>query len=76
MALISGHYVTGEPLPDKLFDSMIAAKQFMAATTLLQQAHFAALDLALHQQSVTPSSSSLSTVRTAVANKYVQEMVL
>ncbi|ETV85612.1 hypothetical protein, variant [Aphanomyces astaci] len=70
MALISGHYVTGEPLPDKLFESMIAAKQFMAATTLLQQVHFAALDLALHQQSVTPSSSSLSTVRTAVANKY------
>ncbi|KAF0702292.1 hypothetical protein AaE_016021 [Aphanomyces astaci] len=73
---VDWHYVTGEPLPDKLFDSMIAAKQFMAATTLLQQAHFAVLDLALHQQSVTPSSSSLSTVRTAVANKFAVSQLL
>ncbi|KAF0685946.1 Aste57867_22227 [Aphanomyces stellatus] len=46
--LISGHYETGEPLPDAVFDTLIASRKYMAATEMLRQLNMAAVDLALH----------------------------
>lgn len=48
MALISGHHATGEPLPQALFDKMLAAKHFNAGLQMLRQIEFALFDLRLH----------------------------
>ncbi|HSN22744.1 MAG TPA: M3 family metallopeptidase, partial [Methylomicrobium sp.] len=40
LALMSGHYQTGEPLPDALFNKMIAAKNFQAGMLMLRQLEF------------------------------------
>ena len=42
------HHETGEPLPDALLDSMLAAKTLSSGVTTLRQLYFASLDLAYH----------------------------
>ena len=46
--LISGHYQTGEKLPDELFDKMIAARNFQSAMMMLRQLEFSLFDFRLH----------------------------
>ena len=46
--LISGHYLTGEKLPDELFDKMIAARNFQSAMMMLRQLEFSLFDFRLH----------------------------
>ncbi|MCC5797117.1 MAG: oligopeptidase A [Methylophaga sp.] len=46
--LISGHYQTGEKLPDDLFDKMIAARNFQSAMMMLRQLEFSLFDFRLH----------------------------
>lgn len=45
---IAGHYQTGEPLPDALFDKMIAAKNFQSAMQMVRQLEFSIFDFRLH----------------------------
>lgn len=42
------HYQTGEPLPQELFDRMIASRQFGAAYACVRQLNFGYLDFAFH----------------------------
>ncbi len=49
LALISGHYQTGEPLPDSLFDKMLAAKNFQAGMMMVRQLEFSLFDFKIHQ---------------------------
>ncbi len=44
----SRHFETGEPLPQSLIDSLIAAKQLDSGIMTLRQLFFATLDLAYH----------------------------
>ncbi|CAK4157501.1 unnamed protein product [Aphanomyces euteiches] len=46
---ISGHYATGEPLPDETLDRLIASRQVMPATKILGLLCKAERDMALHQ---------------------------
>lgn len=46
--LISGHYETNEPLPNALFDKMIAARNFQSAMMMLRQLEFSLFDFRLH----------------------------
>ncbi|WP_194756780.1 oligopeptidase A [Aliidiomarina indica] len=49
LAFISGHYETGEPLPQDLLDKMLAAKNFQAAMQMVRQLEFSLFDMAIHQ---------------------------
>ncbi len=46
--LISGHYRSGEPLPDELFQKMLAAKNFQAGMLMVRQLEFALFDFRIH----------------------------
>ncbi len=48
LASISGHYRTGDPLPDQLFDKMLAAKHFQAGMMMVRQLEFALFDFRIH----------------------------
>lgn len=50
LALISGHYQTGEPLPQPLLEKMLAAKNFQSALFLVRQLEFALFDFRLHAE--------------------------
>jgi oligopeptidase A len=49
LALISGHYQTGEPLPDSLYSKMLAAKNFQAGMQMVRQLEFSLFDFKIHQ---------------------------
>ncbi|WKJ91039.1 M3 family metallopeptidase [Methylomonas montana] len=49
LGLISGHYQTGEPLPDALYDKMLAAKNFQAGMMMVRQLEFSLFDFKMHQ---------------------------
>ncbi|MET0364066.1 MAG: M3 family metallopeptidase [Sphingobium sp.] len=68
---LSGHVETGEPLPDAMFDRLLAARQFQAGLALLRQVEFATFDLQLHRD-YDPAqgarvNETLAKVRAAVA---------
>lgn len=45
---MSGHFRTGAPLPDALFDKLLAARQFLSGMFIVRQVEFALFDLLLH----------------------------
>ncbi|MGR8930360.1 MAG: oligopeptidase A [Gammaproteobacteria bacterium] len=49
LQLISGHYQTGETLPDALFDKMLAAKNFQSGMMMVRQLEFSLFDFKIHQ---------------------------
>ena len=48
LELISGHFRTGEPLPQALFERMVAARNFQSAMQMVRQLEFAIFDFRLH----------------------------
>ena len=48
--LITGHYETGEPLPEDLFNKMLAAKNFQSGMFMVRQLEFALFDFRLHAE--------------------------
>ncbi len=48
LTFISGHYETGEPLPQALLDKMLAAKNFQSAMQMLRQLEFSIFDFTMH----------------------------
>ena len=47
---ISGHYQSGEALPDSLFQKMLKARTFQSGMQMLRQIEFALFDFRLHQE--------------------------
>ncbi|TVP43700.1 MAG: M3 family peptidase [Gemmatimonadales bacterium] len=48
LALISGHWATGEPIPDPLFERMKRARRFLGGWAQMRQLSLGIMDLALH----------------------------
>jgi oligopeptidase A len=48
--MISGHYKTGEPLPNHRLDKMLAAKNFQSGMQMIRQLEFSLFDFRLHAQ--------------------------
>ncbi|RYY73784.1 MAG: oligopeptidase A [Gammaproteobacteria bacterium] len=48
--LISGHYQTGESLPQSLLDKLLAAKNFQSGLQMLRQIEFSLFDFRLHAE--------------------------
>ena len=71
VALCSGHYQSGEPLPTKILASLRESKNFQSALQMVRQVEFALFDLRIHAE-YTPDSGArimdtLAEVRDAVA---------
>ncbi|WP_029011775.1 M3 family metallopeptidase [Niveispirillum irakense] len=45
---MSGHHNTGVPLPDVLFDKLVAARHFLSGMSIVRQVEFSLFDLLLH----------------------------
>ena len=75
LAVIAGHYQTGEPLPDELYNKMYAAKNFQSGMQMVRQLEFSLFDFRMHYEydptlSAKPGEriqSILDTVRAEVA---------
>ncbi len=69
--IITGHYQTGEVLPDDLFDKLQASKNFQSAMQMVRQLEFALFDFRLHAElkpdAVAPVQETLDEVRDKVA---------
>ncbi len=64
---LSRHWETGAPLPEELFEKLVAAKNFRAGSMMLRQLHFATVDLELHARYVPGGERDVFTVERAVA---------
>ncbi len=73
---ISRHIDTGEPIPDALFDRIVAAKNFMAASAMLRQLYLGATDMDLHARYPRPDAPDADAVKCASAARYLPAPLL
>lgn len=66
---LSGHWQTGEKLPDDLFAKILAARTFRSGSDMLRQIYFAATDLALHSDYDPDGPASPIDVQRRIAEK-------
>ncbi len=46
--LVSGHWESGEPIPQQLYERMIAARNFQSAMQMVRQLEFSLFDMRIH----------------------------
>jgi oligopeptidase A len=57
--LISGHFETGEPMPQALFERMRAARNFQAAMRMVRQLELALFDMQIHAEYIPDSGGRI-----------------
>ena len=60
--MIAQHYETGEPIPDSLYERMLAAKNFQSGMQMLRQIEFALFDIDLHSSDLQESDLGVQQV--------------
>ncbi|MBE0507032.1 MAG: oligopeptidase A [Marinospirillum sp.] len=60
--IITGHITTGEPLPQALFEKMLAARNFQSAMQLMRQLEFSLFDFRLHLELKKPDVINIQTL--------------
>jgi oligopeptidase A len=70
LALISSHYQTGEPLPESLFDKMIAAKNFQSGMLMMRQLEFSLFDFRMHQEYQADKGGRIYPILNEVRDQY------
>ena len=69
LAYLSGHYETGEPLPQDMLDKMLAARNFQSAMVMVRQLEFALFDLRIHSEIKGEGSPSIQQILDEVRDK-------
>ncbi|KAG2235667.1 hypothetical protein INT48_008543 [Thamnidium elegans] len=59
---LSGHYETGEPMPQDMVSALVKGREFMSGLATLRQIHFSKVDLSLHSQFKVPTQEGEPTV--------------
>ncbi|MGB0845725.1 MAG: M3 family metallopeptidase [Thiolinea sp.] len=67
--LISGHWESGEAIPQELFDKMQAARHFQSAMAMVRQLEFSLFDMLLHMDSNAAEPGKLEEVLQQVRNE-------
>jgi len=62
LQMFARHYQTQEPLPDELFERMIAARNFQSALQMLRQIEFSLFDIRLHQLTDITSAAEIQKI--------------
>jgi oligopeptidase A len=72
LAFISGHFETGEPLPQAMLDKMLAAKNYQSAMQMLRQLEFSIFDFKMHRdyQPEQENSAYIQDVLNKVRSEY------
>jgi oligopeptidase A len=73
LAFISGHFETGEPLPESMLTKMLAAKNFQSAMQMLRQLEFSIFDFMMHasyQPNAANNEQHIQTVLDKVRSQY------
>ena len=63
---LAAHWQTGEPLPDNLFQKMLAARHFQTAMATVRQLEFALFDMHLHLDSTAAQEGQVQAIRQQV----------
>ena len=69
LELISGHYETGETLPDDLFERMQAARNFQSAMQMVRQLEFALFDMRIHLEYNPQQAKQINNILAEVRNR-------
>ncbi len=64
--LVSGHYQTGEKLPQQLLEKARAAKNYQSGLATVRQLEFALFDMQLHQRTDNPDAESVQQLLDAI----------
>ncbi len=62
LAYLSGHFETGEPLPQDMLDKMLAARNFQSAMMMVRQLEFSMFDLRIHSEIKNADSLSIQQI--------------
>ncbi|PID34387.1 MAG: oligopeptidase A, partial [Thiotrichales bacterium] len=67
--MISGHWETGEALPQSLFEKMQAARHFQSAMGMVRQLEFGLFDMLLHIDSAASEEGRLASILQSVRDE-------
>jgi oligopeptidase A len=67
--LFSKHHQSGEAIPEDLFNSLLAAKNFQTAMQMVRQIEFSLFDMLLHSQPAPENASQVHDLLTKVREK-------
>lgn len=67
--MIAGHYQTNAPLPDELYNKMIAAKHFQTGLQMVRQLEFSLFDFRLHLEYNPDKANQVQTILDDVRNE-------